>query len=174
MNPRPVQTPRGAAFLDRDGVLNVDTGFAHRPEQIQWVEGVFAAVKRLNGLGLFVFVVTNQSGVGRGLYTEDHVTTLHAWMAEAFQAQGARIDDFSYCPHHPEAEAAAYRTACLCRKPGPGMLLDLMAKWPVHIGTSFLIGDRETDLAAAQAAGVSGHLFKGGNLDAFVSQILKD
>ncbi|MBL8642909.1 MAG: HAD family hydrolase, partial [Rhodospirillaceae bacterium] len=165
MSENPLAPPRGAAFLDRDGVLNVDSGFAHRPGQITWVEGAFDAVRRLNQHGLYVFVVTNQSGVARGLYTETDVRGLHAWMAEHFQAQGARIDDFAYCPHHPEAAVAAYKTQCLCRKPAPGLLLNLMEKWPVDAGSSFLIGDRDTDLEAARAAGVPGHLFSGGNLD---------
>jgi len=163
---------QGAAFLDRDGILNIDSGYAHRPDQVQWVDGVFEAVKRLNQAGLYVFVVTNQSGIARGLYTEDHVRALHTWMDDAFRAQGAVIHDFAYCPHHPEGEVAAYRMACQCRKPGPDMLLQLMNAWPVQRQNSFLVGDRDSDLAAAQAAGIPGHLFTGGNLDAFIAQLL--
>lgn len=165
-------TLRGAAFLDRDGVLNIDSGYAHTPAHIQWVDGAFDAVRRLNNAGLFVFVVTNQAGVGRGYYTEDHVRELHTWMAAEFRARDAVIDDFSYCPHYPEAAVDAYKIACACRKPGPGMILDLMKKWPVKPTASFMIGDRESDIGAATAAGIPGHLFAGGNLDAFIAPLL--
>jgi D-glycero-D-manno-heptose 1,7-bisphosphate phosphatase len=166
-------SPRGAAFLDRDGVLNLDTGFAHRPDQIRWVEGAAKAIALLNQKNLFVFVVTNQSGIARGLYTEDDVLLLHQWMATELLAQGARIDAFAYCPHFAEGQVAAYRQACVCRKPAPGMLLSLMAEWPVLHGNSFMIGDRDTDIAAAVAAGIPGHLFPGGNLLQFVTKTLK-
>jgi D-glycero-D-manno-heptose 1,7-bisphosphate phosphatase len=165
---------RPAAFLDRDGVLNVETGFAHRPEHIRWTTGAAAAVTLLNRRGFLVFVVTNQSGVARGLYGEDDVRRLHDWMAEELRRQGAHIDAFAYCPHHPDAAVAAYRLACVCRKPAPGLLTQLMARWPVRRELSFLIGDRDTDLAAAKAAGVAGHLFTGGNLHDFVAARLTD
>ncbi len=164
---------RGAAFLDRDGVINIDSGFAHRSSDIAWVDSVFEAVQALNSHGLFVFVVTNQSGVARGLYTEQHVQDLHAWMALEFTSRGAQIDDFMYCPHHPDSAITTYRQVCGCRKPAPGMLRELMQKWPVDPGRSFMIGDRGTDLQAAAAAGVAGHLFAGGNLKTFVDAILK-
>lgn len=164
---------RGAAFLDRDGVLNIDIGFAHRAEQIQWVEGAAEAIALLNRKNMFVFVVTNQSGVARGLYTEDDVRVLHTWMATELRTRGAHIDAFAYCPHFPEGDVAAYRKVCACRKPAPGMLLNLMKDWPVQRETSFMIGDRETDIAAARAAGLQGHLFPGGNLLSFVTQTLR-
>lgn len=168
-----IKSGRGAAFLDRDGVINVDTNFAHRSDDIIWIDGVFAAIRKLNDLGFFVFVVTNQSGIARGLYTEQHVHELHTWMASQLNAQGARIDDFAYCPHHPEAEVAAYRQVCACRKPLPGMLQTLIQKWSIEPTRSFMIGDRETDIQAANAANVPGYLFTGGSLDDFVKEILK-
>jgi D-glycero-D-manno-heptose 1,7-bisphosphate phosphatase len=164
--------PRGAAFLDRDGVLNHDVGFAHRPDQIRWVDGAPEAVALLNEKGFFVFVVTNQSGVARGMYGEDHVKALHAWMNAELVQRGARIDAFAYCPHFAEGEIAQYRKVCACRKPAPGMLLDLMAAWPVRREKSFLIGDRDSDIQAAQAAGVPGYLFGGGNLKDFITATL--
>ncbi len=163
---------RAAVFLDRDGVLNVDTGFAHRSDQITWVDGAFDAVRHLNDLNFLVFVVTNQSGIARGLYTEAHVKALHDWMAHKMTTKGARIDDFAYCPHHPDGSIAAYTSACACRKPRPGLLQGLMKTWPVDRAHSFMIGDRDTDLQAAAAAGVAGYLFNGGNLRAFVGSIL--
>ncbi len=159
---------RPAVFLDRDGVLNVDRGYIHSPEGLEWVEGAREAVKRLNDAGFFVFVVTNQTGVARGLYEESDVVALHQWMAGELAAYGATVDDWRFCPYHPEGTVAAYARAHPWRKPEPGMLEDLMKHWPVDQERSFLIGDRDTDIQAAEAAGVPGYLFRGGNLGAFL------
>lgn len=166
------ETLRAAAFLDRDGVLNVDHGYVYRIEDVEWIDGAIKAVRILNDQGYLVFVVTNQSGVARGLYAEDEVKKLHRWMQTEMARQGARIDDFRYCPHHPDGTVQAYRTACRCRKPEPGMLLDLCACWPVDRARSFLIGDHLRDVHAAEAAGIRGHLFTGGDLSEFVGALL--
>lgn len=165
--------PRPAAFLDRDGVLNIDIGYAHRPDQIVWVDGAAPAVRRLNRAGYLVLVVTNQAGIARGLYGEDDVERLHRWMAARLAESGARIDDWRYSPFHPDHQAERFAERAHWRKPEPGMLLDLMAHWPVRRSGSFLIGDRETDLQAAHAAGIPGHHFPGGDLDAFVTRLLQ-
>lgn len=163
---------RPAAFLDRDGVLNVDRGYVHRAHQVEWIPGAIAAVKRLNDAGYFVFVVTNQAGVARGYYSEDDVDALHRWMAAELQRSGAHIDRFEYCPYHAEGVVDRYRIASDRRKPEAGMLLDCMARFPVDRERSFLIGDKPSDLEAARAAGVRGHLFAGSDLDAFVGSLL--
>jgi len=163
---------RPAVFLDRDGVLIVDDHYPHDPAKVQWIPGAWQAVRRLNEAGYFVFVVTNQAGVGRGYYTEATVRHLHRWMAAEMAQAGAHIDAFEYCPHHPEADVAAYRRSCHRRKPGPGMILDLMAHWPVEHAGSFMIGDRSTDVAAAAAAGLPGHLFPSDDLEAFCATSL--
>lgn len=168
----PTSRRRRAAFFDRDGVLNEDIGFAHRPDQITWMPGAREAVKRLNDAGFLVFVVTNQAGVARGLYGEEHVRTLHDWMQQELRAVGAHVDAFYHCPHHPEHGEPPYRIDCACRKPEPGMLLQAMAEWPVEPKGSFLIGDRDTDLQAAQRAGIEGTLYRGGDLDAVVAGIM--
>ncbi|WP_372400592.1 HAD-IIIA family hydrolase (plasmid) [Azospirillum sp. HJ39] len=168
----PARSRRRAAFFDRDGVLNEDVGYAHLPGQITWMPGAKEAVKRLNDAGFLVFVVTNQGGVARGYYSEEHVRTLHRWMQDELRAVGAHIDAFYHCPHHPEHGEPPYRTDCSCRKPEPGMLLQAMADWPVDLKGSFLIGDRDTDLLAAQRVGIEGTLYRGGDLDAVVSSIL--
>ena len=161
-----------AAFLDRDGVLNVDSGYAHRPDQIVWIDGASQAVRRLNRAGYHVFVVTNQAGIARGLYEEADVVALHQWMAGELAKAGARVDDWRYSPSHPDFPNPALDDRKHWRKPEPGMLRDLMDGHPVEINRSFMIGDRQSDMEAAAAAGVPGFFFEAGNLDDFVAEIL--
>ena len=161
-----------AVFFDRDGVLNRDVGYPSRIEDIVWMEDAAQAIRLCNEAGFLLFIVTNQSGVARGYFSEDAVTTLHAQMRAALLAAGARIDDIRYCPHLADAVQDAYRRDCDCRKPKPGMLLDLMSKWPVDPARSFLVGDKQSDLDAAVAAGIDGHLFTSGSLSQFVSPLL--
>jgi D,D-heptose 1,7-bisphosphate phosphatase len=160
----PAQKTRKAVFLDRDGVLNVDNGYVHLPEELVWVDGARESIKYLNDKGYYVFVVTNQAGVARGYYDELAVQRLHHFMNETLQGDGAYIDDWRYCPFHPDGTVREYRGAHPWRKPEPGMLLDLLAKWPVKVEGSFLIGDQQTDVDAANAAGVEGYLFSTGDL----------
>lgn len=160
-----------AAFLDRDGVLNIDKGYVHRIEDFVWNDGAKEAVKYLNDQDVFVFVITNQSGVARGYYSEQDVENLHQWMNEELDQIGARIDAFYYCPHHPEFGRNSYRCSCDCRKPAPGLILRAMKEWPVDHRKSFLIGDKPIDLAAASAGGINGYLYTGDSLLEFVRRI---
>ena len=156
--------PKPAAFLDRDGVINVDSGYVYRPDDFAWIEGAREAVKFLNDNAYLVFVVTNQGGVAHGFYEEDDVLSLHRWLSGELALIGAHIDAFFYCPHHPDGVREEYRKACHFRKPSPGMLEAAMAQWPVEKSRSFLIGDKPTDAEAAAAAGVRGYMFNGDNL----------
>ena len=169
----PSPSLRPAAFLDRDGILNHDTGYIHRAADFIWVDGAIDAIRYLNERNYLIFVVTNQAGIARGLYSEADVLSLHGWVGEQLARSNAKVDAFYFCPHHPTEGAAPYRITCECRKPSPGMLLRAMREWPVDPAGSFLIGDRQTDLEAATAAGVPGHLFSGGNLLPFVRRIVE-
>ncbi|MBM7866702.1 D-glycero-beta-D-manno-heptose 1,7-bisphosphate 7-phosphatase [Heliobacterium gestii] len=164
---------RKAVFFDRDGVINQDIGYLYKIEDFVWNEGAQAAIKRLHQAGYLVIVVTNQSGVARGYYEEAQVVQLHQWMNEELGKVGAHIDDFFYCPHHPEAKVEAYRKRCDCRKPAPGMLVRAQAKWNIDFNDSFLVGDKPRDIEAANRANVAGYLFEGGSLCSFIDGILR-
>lgn len=168
--PRVVHRP--ALFLDRDGVVNVDHGYVGTRDRFEWTPGALKAIRAATDAGWHVFVVTNQSGVARGLYDEAAVIALHRWMADEVRHAGGTIDDIRYCPFHEDAVVPAYRRASDWRKPAPGMLLDLMRAWELDPSRCVLVGDRDSDIAAARAAGIAGELFTGGNLAEFVSPIL--
>lgn len=170
----PRQRSRPALFLDRDGVLNHDDHYVGSVNRLRWIDGAADAVRLANDLGFYVFVVTNQAGVAKGHYTEADVQVLHRWMTGELRAAGATIDDWRYCPYHPEATLPDYARAHDWRKPEPGMLHDVMANWPIDRARSLLVGDQPGDLAAAAAAGIEGHHFLGGNLHDFLASRLAE
>ena len=163
--PAPSSAACPAVFFDRDGTINADTGYTYRTEDLVFLPGAVAAVKRVNDLGWYAFLVTNQSGVARGLFTEPDVQAFHALMQERLRAAGAHFDDIRYCPHHPDGKVAAYARACDCRKPRAGMILDLMTSWPVVREKSLVVGNSDSDMEAARGAGLRGIRYDGGNLD---------
>ena len=152
---------RRAVFFDRDGVLNVDKGYVYKIEDFVWRDTAVEAIRLLNQRGVLAFVATNQSGVARGFYGEDDVRRLHAHIQGELALNGARIDDFRYCPHHPDAIIEAYRSDCACRKPRDGMIRDLLEQWRVDPGASILFGDKPSDVEAGAAAAVPSRLVDG-------------
>jgi D-glycero-D-manno-heptose 1,7-bisphosphate phosphatase len=165
----PASPLRPALFLDRDGVLNEDQGYVHRWADFRWIPGAMATVAAFNRAGWLVIVVTNQSGVGRGYYTEAEVHALHARMGEDLAAVGGHIDAFYHAPDHPDATLDAYRHPNPPdRKPNPGMILRARSEWPIDREASLLIGDKPSDLEAALRAGIRGVLFEGGDLKGFL------
>lgn len=163
---------KAAAFLDRDGVLNVDKNYLFKIEDFEWQLGAIEAVKLLNEKGFYVIVVTNQSGIARGMYKEDDMHKLHEYMQNQLQQKGAKIDAFYHCPHHPEGKIFKYASFCECRKPKPGMIFQAIHDFDVDIKHSFLIGDKDIDIRAAEKAGIKGHLYSYGNLCEFVMNII--
>ena len=161
---------RPAAFLDRDGILNRDDGYVHKAKDIVWVDGAMDAVRWLNEQGFYVFVITNQGGIAHGYYEEQHVHDLHDWMQQEMQRHGAHIDAFEHCPFHPEGVVERYRQESEFRKPQPGMILKLQRHWTTDSSRSFVVGDRDTDVEAAIAAGVAGYKFASGNLLEFLKE----
>jgi D-glycero-D-manno-heptose 1,7-bisphosphate phosphatase len=160
-----------AVFFDRDGVLNVDHGYTYRKQDFEWMAGAIQAIRFFNENNYQVFVITNQSGIARGYYTEEDVMLLHGFMNKELHKKGAHIDAFYYCPHHLDGIVPEYQKACTCRKPAPGMIQRACQAWPVDIEKSFVIGDRFSDIEAAKGAGMRGFLFDGGdNLYEFVKE----
>jgi D-glycero-D-manno-heptose 1,7-bisphosphate phosphatase len=154
--------------------LIVNDGDLGDPAQVRLVNGVAAGLKSLRDAGFHLIVVTNQAGVARGFYAEADVEALHRWMSDELRKEGASVDDWRYCPFHPDATVEAYKGSHAWRKPNPGMLADLIRHWPVDVEASILIGDQPSDLAAATAAGVTPFLFEGGDLCQRFTEILAD
>lgn len=164
---------RPAALLDRDGVLIIDSGYPHRPDQLVLIPGAAEAVKRLNDAGYVVVIVTNQSGVARGMFSEQAMHGFNADLVQRLAEGGGRIDAVYACPFHAEAVEARYRHPDHPdRKPNPGMLLRAMAEHDLDPARSFMVGDQPSDMEAARRAGVAGHAFNGGDLDHFIAGIL--
>jgi D-glycero-D-manno-heptose 1,7-bisphosphate phosphatase len=158
-----------AVIFDRDGVLNEDYGYAYDPEKLVWIEGAKAAIARVNAAGGLVLIATNQSGIGRGYYSEDQMHAFHAEMRRQLAAEGGRIDEIYFCAFHEDAAEERYRQADHPdRKPNPGMLLRALKDFGIDPARALMIGDKPSDMAAAKAAGVDGYLYQGGDLEGFL------
>ena len=164
---------KSAVFLDRDGVINKDLGYVFKIDDVEWISGSIEAIKLLNKKNFLVFVVTNQSGVARNFYSENDVNKLHRWMKNILKEKNAIINEFSYCPHHPDAINKKYRKEGNCRKPNPGMIDKIIKNWQIDRKSSFLIGDNDTDIEAAYKAKINGYKFTSNNLLQFVQNIIQ-
>ena len=151
-----------AVFLDRDGTINEEVGYLDRLDKLQLLPGVDEAVRLINRSGMKTVVVTNQSGIGRGLFDEAFVGEVHAEMSRMLGEVGAVIDGFYFCPHHPTEGIGGYRRSCSCRKPAPGMLLRAAAELAIDLSRSYMIGDMAKDVEAGQRAGAKGILVRTG------------
>ncbi|MBR3624470.1 MAG: HAD family hydrolase [Selenomonadaceae bacterium] len=148
-----------AVFFDRDGTLNVDKDYLYKIEDFEWTTGAPEAIKYVRSKGYKAIVITNQSGVARGMYTVDDVNRLHAYMNESLKAYDTQIDGFYFCPHHPKGSVPEFTTDCDCRKPKSGLILEAAADFNLSLAESIMFGDRERDVLCAQNVGVRGALF---------------
>ena len=162
-----------AAFLDRDGVINVDKEYVYKKEDFEWIQDSKEAIKYLNHNGYHVIVATNQSGISREYYTEEDMFNLHLFINNELKNINAHIDDFFYSPYHPDIKNEKFQYLEDLRKPNPGMLEAASKKWKIDKINSFMVGDKHTDIECAKRFGNAGYLFKGGSLLDFVTSIDK-
>lgn len=163
-----IQRGKRVLFLDRDGVINHDSGYTSRAEDFHFVDGIFDLCRAAANLGYLLIVVTNQAGIGRGYYTEKEFFLLMEWMCNRFQAEGAPITDVYYCPFHPTHGVGIYKQDSFDRKPNPGMLLRAAEKYELDLEFSMMIGDKDSDMEAASKAGVGVRCHYLGNADGSV------
>jgi D-glycero-D-manno-heptose 1,7-bisphosphate phosphatase len=164
-----------AAFLDRDGVINLDTGYVHRWDEFVFAPGAIAAMRDLQTAGFMLIVVTNQAGIARGYYSTQQFETLTAQMLGHLESEGVRITAVYHCPHHPAGSVPALSIDCDCRKPAPGMLLAAAREHGLSLANSILIGDKPSDIGAAQAAGIGrAYMVESDNIDSVSTGVTSD
>lgn len=147
-----------ALFLDRDGVINVEKNYVFKIEDFEFIEGIFELIKTFQDKGYLIIVITNQAGIGRGYYTEEDFHKLNDWMIEQFKQRGITITGVYYCPYHPTHGIGEYLKDSYDRKPNPGMILKASERYSIDLKQSVLIGDKDTDIKAGQAAGIPKNL----------------
>jgi D-glycero-D-manno-heptose 1,7-bisphosphate phosphatase len=138
-----------ALFLDRDGVVNVEINYLYKIENFEFIDGIFELCCHYQNMGYVIFIVTNQSGIDRGYYSEEDFNILTRWMIEEFAKRGIEIKKVYFCPHHPDISGS-----CNCRKPSSGMLLEAQKEFNIDLKNSILVGDKESDIEAAISAGI--------------------
>jgi len=143
-----------AIFLDRDGVINTDNGYVSVVDDFEFIEGVIEALQKLKQLDYLIVVITNQSGIARGYFTEEQFHTLTEWMDWSLADRGVDLDGIYYCPHHVEHGVGKYKVDCDCRKPKAGMINDAISELDIDITQSILVGDKISDIEAGIAAGI--------------------
>lgn len=151
-----------AAFLDRDGTIIEEVGYLDRPERVQFFPWTIEAIRVLNRAGLAVVLVSNQSGIARGFFTEAVVERVHRHIADMLAAGGAHIDAYYYCPHHPEGSVPGLAKVCDCRKPARGLVDRAVTDIGIDPGRSFVVGDRWLDIGLARTVGAKGVLVRTG------------
>lgn len=149
------QMSNKAVFLDRDGVINIDAGYVSHSDDFEFIEGVFEACEQIKAKGYQLVIITNQSGIGRGYYTEDQFTSLTEWMDWSFADKGVELDGIYFCPHHPVDGLGDYKQDCQCRKPQPGMILTAAEHLSLDLSQCYLVGDKESDIQAGINAGIN-------------------
>jgi len=148
-----------AAFLDRDGVINIEKNYVNQVEDFVFIDGVIEACYLLNQAGYKIIIITNQAGIGRGYYTEDDFMNLTNWMLDKFKYHKVKIEGVYFCPHHATHGKGKYLQSCECRKPMPGMINRAILEHQLDVDSSFLVGDKLSDIQAGQAAGVRQNFF---------------
>ena len=149
---------RAAVFIDRDGTLNEDIGYVSTPDELVLYPWAAQSVRQINEAGLLAVVITNQSGIARGMYTEAILDAIHRRMTQELAREGARVDAIYYCPHHPDIGLPSYRMVCECRKPQAGLLDRAAREHGIDLARSFVIGDKASDIKLAENAGARGAL----------------
>jgi D-glycero-D-manno-heptose 1,7-bisphosphate phosphatase len=154
LSPEPPSVRRKAAFIDRDGVINVESDFVYRIEDFVFLPGAIEALRELQMAGYLIVVITNQSGIARGRYTEVDYWRLTQHMQTQLLAAGVQLSAVEHCPHLPDAQIEEYRLDCSCRKPRTGMLDRAASALNIDLSASVLVGDRVSDIQAGRSAGV--------------------
>jgi len=143
-----------ALFLDRDGIINTDFGYVHKPADFEFISGIFDLCRYAQDMGYHIYIITNQAGIARGYYTVEDFHSLTQWMVAEFKKENVVISDVYFCPHHPEKGSSEYVKKCKCRKPEPGMILKAQKEHELDLAHSIFIGDKVSDMQAAEAAGI--------------------
>lgn len=154
-----------ALFLDRDGIINIDHGYVCRQQDFEFVDGIFELCRDATDKGYLLIVITNQSGIGRGKYTEQEFHQLTDWMKASFKSKQLLISGVYFCPHHPTKGKGEYLTACKCRKPEPGMILQAANDHKIDLKQSVFIGDKISDMQAAESAGIHNRILVASHYD---------
>lgn len=168
----PARKRRPAVFLDRDGTINLDRGYTHKPDDLVFLPHVPEAIRTINDAGWLVIVISNQAGVARGYYGTEQVNLFHAEINARLQAFGAHIDAFYFCPHHPEGVVQGLARDCDCRKPGTALFDQASHDWAIDLGRSAMVGDKSSDILAARNFGLKGFRTSGNDLNELIKRIL--